>query len=212
MRLPKASASERRTPRVLTTRAKRNRAIREISRNDALRHRGPRHRSGAVMSSHLTVGVRAAFELHSSRRRVQPSLRKPYGFQRCRLEAVPTGEAHRLPKKCAGFIGGTGGSQGRPQQKRGLPQSLRRQRACGEMVIVRAIARKRRPGARPRSRTEGAGGPRRCRLGLIGCDMKQAHATHDAQPAIAFIIMPFLHPRAPARSLRPSRAAASHAR
>jgi len=45
------------------------------------------------------------------------------------------------------------------------------------MVIVRAIARKRRPGARPRSRTEGAGGPRRCRLGLIGCDMKQAHAT-----------------------------------
>jgi hypothetical protein len=60
--------------------------------------------------------------------------------------AVPTGEAHRLPKKCAGFIGGTEGSQGRPQQKRSLPQSLRNSRACAEMVIVRAIARKRQRG------------------------------------------------------------------
>ena len=34
--------------------------------------------------------------------------------------AVPTCEAHRLPKKFAGFIGGTAGSQGRPQQKRSL--------------------------------------------------------------------------------------------
>ena len=94
------------------------------SRNDALRHRGPRHRSAAVMSSHLTVGVRAAFELHSSRRGVpSQASENPAVFNSAAdWAAVPTGKAHRLPKKCAGFIG-SDGRKSRPTATKTRPAS-----------------------------------------------------------------------------------------
>ena len=116
------------------------------SRNDALRHRGPRHRSAAVMSSHLTVGVRAAFELHSSRRGVpSQASENPTVFNSAAdWAAVPTGEAHRLPKKCAGFIGGTGGSQGRLQQKRSLPATSSTQPCRQQMGAAVPICKQHR--------------------------------------------------------------------
>jgi hypothetical protein len=71
--------------------------------------------------SHLTVGVRAAFELHSSRPVVfSQRVDNLAVFNPSRRTAVPTGEAHRLPKKVRGFYRRDGGKS-RPATIKSLP-------------------------------------------------------------------------------------------